>query len=94
MIDIRILTALGEPTRLRLFQLILEGPRSVGELVKAVAVTQPAVSQHLKVLRAAGLVTVDRRGAQRIYRALPEALAELNARIAEWLKRFGPKATA
>jgi len=94
MDDTKVFAALSEPTRRVLFERILEAPRSVGELVRTVAVTQPAVSQHLKVLRAAGLVTVERRGAQRIYRVRREGLEGPATWFDECLAAIGPKATA
>jgi len=84
--DIRALAALADPTRRALFDRIVEAPRSVGELVAVVSVTQPAVSQHLKVLRAARLVEVEQRGAQRIYRARRDGLEDLHRQIDAWMK--------
>jgi DNA-binding transcriptional ArsR family regulator len=63
----RQLTALADPTRRRLFDLVRESPRSVGQLAELLPVSQPAVSQHLKVLGEAGLVFGTRRGARTIY---------------------------
>jgi len=74
-------TALGDPTRRTIFELLVEHPCSVGELARAVPVTRPAVSQHLKVLRDAGLVANTRLGKQRIYRVDPEGLASLRAEL-------------
>jgi len=83
--DIRALAALADPTRRALFERIVATPRSVGELAAAVPVTQPAVSQHLKVLRAARLVEVEQRGAQRIYRARRDGLDDLHRRLEAWI---------
>jgi DNA-binding transcriptional ArsR family regulator len=94
MNDIKMLTALADPTRRELFERIIDAPQSVGELAARVPVTQPAVSQHLKVLREACLVEVERRGALRIYRARSDGLEVLGRWIAGCLKRIGPKATA
>ena len=74
-------TALGDPTRRTIFERLVEQPCSVGELARDLPVTRPAVSQHLKVLRAAGLVTDTRSGKQRIYRVDPEGLAKLRAEL-------------
>ena len=74
-------TALGDPTRRTIFELLVEHPCSVGELARALPVTRPAVSQHLKVLREAGLVANTRLGKQRIYRVDPEGLARLRAEL-------------
>jgi DNA-binding transcriptional ArsR family regulator len=84
--DIRALVALADPTRRALFERIVEAPRSVGELAASATVTQPAVSQHLKVLRAARLVEVEQRGAQRIYRVRREGLEDLHRWIEAWIE--------
>jgi len=84
--DIKALAALADPTRRALFERIVEAPRSVGELADSAPVTQPAVSQHLKVLRAARLVEVEQRGAQRIYRARRDGLEALHRRIEDWIE--------
>lgn len=86
MNDIKALAALADPTRRALFDRIVEAPRSVGELVASVPVTQPAVSQHLKVLRAARLVEVEQRGAQRIYRVCRDGLEDLHGQIEAWIE--------
>lgn len=78
--------ALADPTRRALFERIVEAPRSVGELTASAMVTQPAVSQHLKVLRAARLVEVEQRGAQRIYRVRREGLEDLQRWIEAWIE--------
>jgi DNA-binding transcriptional ArsR family regulator len=66
----------------------------VNELVAGTAVSQPAVSQHLQVLRAAGLVEVRKQGAQRIYSVRPEGLRQLRDWIELCLEGSGPTATA
>jgi DNA-binding transcriptional ArsR family regulator len=71
------MNALGDPTRRRIFEHIRQGPCTVTELVGIVSVSQPAVSQHLKVLREAQLVNVEKQGQQRIYQLNPNGLAEL-----------------
>ena len=61
------LDALGDPTRRLVFELLREGPRSVGELAAEVPVSRPAVSQHLRVLQSAGLVSYRRNGTKNLY---------------------------
>jgi len=78
--------ALADPTRRALFERIVAAPRSVGELAASAPVTQPAVSQHLKVLRAARLVEVERKGAQRFYSARRLGLEELKRRLEAWIR--------
>ena len=77
MANISPLEALGEPTRRLLFDRIRQRPSSVSELNSLVPISQPAVSQHLKVLRDARLVSVEKRGQMRIYHLNPTGLAEL-----------------
>ena len=72
-------TALGDPTRKAIFELLTDRPRAVGELAAALPVSRPAVSQHLKVLKDAGLVVDRPVGTRRIYRARPDGLAALRA---------------
>ena len=69
--------ALGDPTRRRVFELLREGPRPVGELAAQLPVSRPAVSQHLAVLRDAGLVVDQRDGRRNLYRIDPNGLAAL-----------------
>ncbi len=71
--------ALGDPTRRRIFELLQSGPRAVGELAGELPVSRPAVSQHLRVLKEAGLVTERREGTRRIYRLDPDGLDEVRA---------------
>lgn len=73
--------ALGNPTRRTLFEMLREGPLSVNELAEALPVSQPAVSQHLQMLREARLVRVEKRGRQRIYSIDREGLAELRSYV-------------
>ncbi len=61
------LDALGDPTRRLVFELLREGPRSVGELAAELPVSRPAVSQHLRVLQSAGLVSYRRNGTRNVY---------------------------
>src|SRR5688500_15974408 len=69
--------ALADPTRRRVFESLRSGPRSVGDIAREVPVSRPAVSQHLKVLRGAGLVSDEAQGTKRIYRVDPSGLSEL-----------------
>ncbi len=75
------LDALGDPTRRKLFERLRSGPRSVGELVAESGISQPAVSQHLRVLRAARLVSSRKDGQRRIYTIDPVGLEELRAYV-------------
>jgi DNA-binding transcriptional ArsR family regulator len=70
-----ILDALGDPTRRLIVERLAAGPLPVGVLAAAVPVSRPAVSQHLKVLKAAGLLLDEAAGTRRIYRLNPSALA-------------------
>jgi DNA-binding transcriptional ArsR family regulator len=70
-------TALGDPTRRAIFEELRGGPRSVGELASSLPVSRPAVSQHLRVLSEAGLVSARREGTRRLYRVAPQGVAEL-----------------
>ena len=69
------MTALGDPTRQAIFERLVERPRPVGELAGELPVTRPAVSQHLKVLKDAGLVQDRREGRWSYYSLVPETLA-------------------
>jgi DNA-binding transcriptional ArsR family regulator len=80
----RLLSVLAEPTRLRILDVLLDGPHAVGELVELIGVTQPATSKHLRVLRAAGLVHVHPDAQRRVYALRPEGLAELDAWLAPY----------
>jgi len=74
-------TALADPTRRTIFELVTVRPRAVGELAGLLPVSRPAVSQHLKLLKAAGLVTDRADGTRRVYRANPEGLADLRRQL-------------
>lgn len=69
--------ALAAPTRRAVLEKLKDGPSSVGALAAALPVSRPAVSQHLKILKEAGLVTEKRNGVKRIYRLDTEGLSEL-----------------
>jgi DNA-binding transcriptional ArsR family regulator len=73
------LDALGDATRRAIFERLRRGPRSVGELAEGLPVSRPAVSQHLRVLKEAQLVTERREGTRRIYSLNPGGLLELRA---------------
>jgi len=75
--DLNGLTALADPTRRRIFERVAERPQAVGELARGLPVSRPAVSQHLKVLKAAGLVVDTSEGNRRIYRLNLEGLEAL-----------------
>jgi DNA-binding transcriptional ArsR family regulator len=75
------LTALGDPTRRAIFERLGEAPAAVGELAADLPVTRSAVSQHLKVLKEAGLVRDEPDGTRRIYSLAPEGLEQLRAYI-------------
>jgi DNA-binding transcriptional ArsR family regulator len=73
----RALRALAEPRRRAILQLVAHDELAAGEIAAAFDVTRPAVSQHLTVLKEAGLLTERREGTRRLYGARPEGLAEL-----------------
>ncbi len=74
-------TALGDPTRRAIFARLAEHPRAVGELASELPVSRPAVSQHLKVLKEAGLVVDRPAGNRRIYHLQPDGLGALRAEL-------------
>jgi DNA-binding transcriptional ArsR family regulator len=71
------IAALADPTRRAVFERLREGPRPVGDIAAGLPVSRPAVSQHLRVLKDAGLVTERRDGTRRLYRIDPEGLAAI-----------------
>lgn len=71
--------ALADPTRRSIFERLRHGPHPVGELAAGLPVSRPAVSQHLRVLRDAGLVAAEREGTRNLYRVDAKGLAELRA---------------
>jgi len=73
------LAALADPTRRELFERLRAGPRAVGELARGVTVSRPAVSQHLAVLKAAGLVRDTAAGTRRVYEIDPKGLGAIRA---------------
>jgi DNA-binding transcriptional ArsR family regulator len=79
--EARVFSALADPTRRRVLEGLRGGARSVGDLTAALPVSQSAVSQHLRVLREAGLVSDRRAGTRRLYRVEPDGLASLRAYV-------------
>jgi DNA-binding transcriptional ArsR family regulator len=75
------LKAIAEPRRRQILRLVWDAERSAGDIASHFDVSRPAISQHLTVLRTAGLVTERRDGARRLYRADREAIAELQASL-------------
>src|SRR5439155_2966613 len=73
------MAALADPTRRAIFERLAEGPRPVGELARDLPVSRPAVSQHLKVLKDAGLVIDRREGTRRLYQLNPDGVGALRA---------------
>ena len=94
--DGALLDALGDGTRRSIFEALKAGPRSVGELAEGLPVSRPAVSQHLRVLKDAGLVSDRKEGTRRLYRIDPGALAGLRDYFdsfwGEALERFAAEA--
>jgi DNA-binding transcriptional ArsR family regulator len=89
------LAALSDPTRRLVFERVLAAPRPVTAIAEGFPVSRPAVSQHLKVLKEAGLITERRNGTQRVYTANPQALGELRAAIETmWHEALGGIAAA
>jgi DNA-binding transcriptional ArsR family regulator len=82
------LTALADPTRQRVFERLKAGPKSVGAIARGLPVSRPAVSQHLKVLKEAGLVQDRPEGTRRVYFIDPDGLGPLRA----WLDEFWDRA--
>ncbi|MGW4247485.1 ArsR/SmtB family transcription factor [Nocardia sp. NPDC004722] len=87
---VKVLSALAEDTRRAVFELLPQGPKSVGELAAALGVTSSAVSQHLKVLREARLVMMRPDGNRRLYSLDPRGLADAR----DYLEQFWPSALA
>lgn len=79
-----VLRALAEPRRQQILRLISRRELAAGEIAASFSVSRPAISQHLQVLKAAGLVSERRLGTRRLYQARPEALAELRAFIEQF----------
>ena len=81
---IETLSALAEPNRFRIFELLRSGPRPVSDIGERLRLAQPQVSKHLKVLKDAGLVDVEPRAQQRLYALRPQPLRRLHG----WLERY------
>jgi DNA-binding transcriptional ArsR family regulator len=84
------LAALADPTRRRVFERLRAGSKPVGQIARGLPVSRPAVSQHLKVLKEAGLVTDRAEGAMRVYQIDPKGLGQLR----RWLDQFWDEALA
>jgi DNA-binding transcriptional ArsR family regulator len=84
------IAALADPTRRQIFERLADGPLAVGELAHELPVSRPAVSQHLKVLKEAGLVSDRASGTRRIYQVNPNGVGELRA----YLDRFWVRSLA
>jgi DNA-binding transcriptional ArsR family regulator len=83
-----MLSTLADPTRRAIFEKLAEAPQPVGRLAEGLPVSRPAVSQHLKVLKDAGLVSETAEGTRRIYRIDPRGIGMMR----EWLDRFWQQA--
>jgi DNA-binding transcriptional ArsR family regulator len=84
------LAALADPMRRQVFERLKDGPKAVGVIAEGLPVSRPAVSQHLKVLREAGLVDDRAEGTRRVYHIDPKGLASVRA----WLDQFWDQALA
>jgi len=84
------LAALADPTRRRVFERLKNGPHAVSEIARGMPVSRPAVSQHLKVLKDAGLVADRPEGTRRVYYIDPHGLGALR----QWLDQFWDRALA
>jgi DNA-binding transcriptional ArsR family regulator len=82
------LAALADPTRRRIFERLKSGPQPVGAIARKMPVSRPAVSQHLKVLKEAGLVADRPEGTRRVYYIDPDGLGALRA----WVDQFWDRA--
>jgi DNA-binding transcriptional ArsR family regulator len=83
-----LIGAISEPNRRAILQLVATREMAAGEIARHFSVTRPAISQHLTVLREAGLIVERRQGTRRLYSLRPEGLAELRA----FLNRLWPEA--
>lgn len=79
-----VFAAVGDPTRRAVLDMLSRGELGAGEIARPFRMSRPAISQHLKVLRRAGLVTVQRRGREQIYSLSPEPLRE----VYDWVERY------
>src|SRR5436853_7843984 len=85
-----VLAALADPTRRRVFEVLRSGPRAVGAIARGMPVSRPAVSQHLRALKEAGLVADRAEGTRRVYFIDPHGLGALR----KWLDQFWDEALA
>jgi DNA-binding transcriptional ArsR family regulator len=84
-----VLDALGDPTRRAVLEMLRDGPLAVGDIAAGLPVSRPAVSQHLRVLRGAGLVSDRREGTRHLYRVDPEGLGALRTYLESfWQERL------
>jgi DNA-binding transcriptional ArsR family regulator len=84
------LSALGDPTRRTIFERVAERPMAVGEIAKDMPVSRPAVSQHLKILKEAGLVRETADGTRRIYHLDPRGIGAMREWLdAHWAQALG-----
>lgn len=83
-VEADVFAVLADPTRRRIVEILHRGERSVGDLVEAVAIRQPGVSRHLRILHEAGFVKVRSAGQRRLYSLRPEPLRQLEA----WMRRY------
>src|SRR5271169_331490 len=81
------LSALADPTRRRVFERLRSGPKAVGAIARGMPVSRPAVSQHLKVLKRAGLVEDRQDGNRRIYSVDPAGVEDLRAHVDRFWRR-------
>ena len=86
----RLFAALADPTRRAVFERVAANPQTVGQIASELPVSRPAVSQHLKVLKDAGLVTDEARGTSRVYRLDPQGLGPLR----RWLDQHWEQSLA
>lgn len=87
----RFFRVLGDPTRIRILQLLQGGERSVGEIVSSVGQPQPRISTHLACLRHCGFATAERRGKEVFYRLALDGLDEILERTAEAMAPIGER---
>jgi DNA-binding transcriptional ArsR family regulator len=93
--NVDAITALGDPTRRAIFERLAQGPSAVGAIAKDLPVSRPAVSQHLKVLKRAGLVRDRQEGNRRIYSIDARGIDSLRAYVDQfWTQALGAFKTA
>jgi DNA-binding transcriptional ArsR family regulator len=84
VVQVTVFEALGEPSRLRIVELLRAGPRSVGEIAEALGIRQPQASKHLRVLSESGIVAAEALARQRIYHLEPGPIED----IGRWVESF------